>query len=159
MHAEKVLSMWEKVGDDTLGQLREQKRLEDETAKRLTPFYKSIKNPLVRSFIHRIILDTKKHSDMYQTLIDLNERALVGEIDRKRMTEELTTHIREESDMLNRAIDIGKSVKDENFKKMLERIVEDERRHHQILEELFGIIRKEGEDWNRYFYGIMKDYP
>lgn len=47
--------------------------------------------------------------------------------------------------MLNRVIEISKSIKDENFKKFIERIIEDERRHHQILEELFEIVQKEGE--------------
>jgi rubrerythrin len=56
------------------------------------------------------------------------------------MGKELTTHIKEESKMLNqaieisaRAIEISKSIKDEKFKWILERIVEDERNHHKIL--------------------------
>ena len=57
--------------------LKKQKAFEEETVKRLTPFYNSMKHPLVKSFIHRIILDTMKHSDMYQTLIDINERVLI----------------------------------------------------------------------------------
>lgn len=75
---------WDKVDEKTLEMLKEQKAFEDETVKRLTPLQKSLKNPLVRLFIHRIVLDTMRHSDTYQTLIDLNRRAVVGEIDRKK---------------------------------------------------------------------------
>jgi hypothetical protein len=77
------------------------------------------------------------------------------------MGKELTTHIKEESKMLNqaieisaRAIEISKSIKDEKFKWILERIVEDERNHHKILKELFEIIKKEAKDWDRYFYEL-----
>lgn len=149
------MGVWEKVDDKTLEMLKEQKAFEDETVKRLTPLYNSLKNPLTRLFIHRIILDTMEHSDLYETLIDLNIRAVVGDIDRKIMTEELATHVKEENKMLEKAVEISKAVKDENFKKVLEGIVEDERRHHQILQELYKIIEREGKDWNRYMYDMF----
>jgi len=147
--------MWEKVDDETLEILKQQKAFEDETAKKLGPLYTSATNPFVRIFIHRIILDTMKHSDIYQTLIELNQRVALGEIDRKKMSEELTTHIKNESIMLDKAKEISKAVKDENFRKILEHIIEDETQHHRILQNLFEIIRKEGEDWNRYLYDMF----
>jgi len=147
--------LWEKVDDETLEILKQQKAFEDETAKNLSPLYDSATNPFVRLFIHRIILDTMKHSDIYQTLIELNRRVALGEIDRKKMTEKLTAHIKNESKMLDKAMEISKAVKDENFRKILEYIIEDEIQHHRILQELFEIIKKEGVDWNRYLYDMF----
>ena len=146
---------WKKVDEETLKILEKQKAFEDETVKRLTPLYNSTKTPLVRFLVHRIILDTMKHSDTYQTLIDLNTRALVGETERKTMTEELTTHIKEENRMLKQAKKISESVEDRNFKQILEQIVEDERQHHKTLQQLFEILKKEAEDWNRYLYDMF----
>lgn len=146
---------WEKVDDKILDMLKEQKAFEDETVERLTPMYNSTRNPLVRFLVHRIILDTMKHSDTYQTLIDLNKRALIGEIERKTMTEELTTHIKEENKMLKQAKKISGSMEDKNFKQILEQIVEDERQHHGILQKLFEMLEKEAEDWNRYLYDMF----
>jgi ribonucleotide reductase beta subunit family protein with ferritin-like domain len=146
---------WEKIDEKTLRKLEEQKAFEDETAKKLNPLYNSVTNPFVKLFIHRVILDTMKHSDTYQTLIDINRRVVIGETDRKKMKEELTFHITNESEMLDKAAELSKSVKDENFRKILKRIVEDEKRHHQILHELFDIIRKEGEEWNKYMYDMF----
>lgn len=146
---------WDKLDYQTLEMLKEQKTLEDETAKRLTPLHSSLKNPLVKLFVHRIILDTKRHSDTYQTLIDLNRRAVVGEVDRKTMIEELTTHIQEENRMLKQAEEISGSLKDTNFKQILVQIVEDEKQHHKTLQKLFEILKKEGEDWNRYLYDMF----
>lgn len=149
------MGIWEKVDENTLELLKQQKAFEDKTAQKLNVLHDSTSNPLVRLFIHRIILDTMRHSDIYQTLIDLNRRALLGEIDRNLMTGELTTHIKEEGKMLDRAEEIHKSVKDTNYRKILERIIEDEKRHHKILKELYEILKREGEDWNRYLYDMM----
>jgi hypothetical protein len=117
--------------------------------------YNSLKNPLIRLFIHRIVLDTMRHSDTYQTLIELNKRAVVGDIDRKRMKEELTTHIKEENRMLKQAEKLSGSIEDRNFKQILEQIVEDERQHHKTLQRLSEILKKEGEDWNSYLYDMF----
>ena len=146
---------WKKIDEETLEILEKQKAFEDETVKRLTPLYNSTKNPLIRFLVHRIILDTMKHSDTYQALIDLNTRALVGETERKSITEELTTHIKEENRMLKQARNISESVEDKNFKQILEQIVEDEREHHKTLQQLFEILKKEAKDWNRYLYDMF----
>jgi len=146
---------WEKVDDKTLEMLKKQKAFEDETVKRLTPMYNSTKNTLVRFLIHRIVLDTMKHSDAYQALIDLNTRALVGETESETMKEELTIHIKEENRMLKQAENISQSVEDKNFKQVLEQIVDDEKRHHKTLQQLLEILRKEAEDWNRYLYDMF----
>jgi ribosomal protein L20 len=149
------LNVWKKVDDKSLEMLKEQKAFEDETAKRLIPLYNSVKNPFVRLFIHRIVLDTMKHSDTYQTLIDLNKRVVIGDVDRKTMAEELTTHIKEENRMLKQAEKISGTIEDKNFRQILEQIVEDERQHHKILQQLFEILKKEGLDWNRYLYDMF----
>lgn len=94
---------WLKMNREIIEKLKGQKVLEDEMAKRLTTFYDSTKNPLVKLFIHWIILDTMKHSEIYQTLIALNSGVIVGDIEKDRMTRELTTHVSEELEMLKRA--------------------------------------------------------
>ena len=153
------MSLWMKIDEETVKKLKEQRDFEEHTANRLGTLSDSVTNSAVKMFLQGIISDTTKHANMYQTLIDLNEKALLGKINREMMNKELNAHITEENKMLNRAIEISKSLDDVNFKALLERIVEDERRHHSLLKELYEIIKKEGEDWNRYFYEIMKDYP
>lgn len=145
---------------EIIEKLKEQKVLEDEMAKRLTTFYNSTENPLVKLFIHWIILDTKKHSDIYQTLIALNSGVIVGDIEKDRMTRELKTHISEELEMLKRGEEIGEEIKDRNTKKLFDIVIDDERRHHQILVELLNIIEKVDEmgreDWYRRLYEVAE---
>ena len=149
------MGIWKKLDDETLNMMKEQKAFEDETVEKLTPFYKSVQNPLVKHFLHRIILDTEKHSDTYQLLIDLNRRAVVGEVDRKEMSGELTHHIGNESRMMDNAAKIVYRIQDKSSKKILEEILNDERQHHKILQDLYEILEKEGEEWNRYLYGMF----
>jgi len=149
-----------KMKREIIEKLKEQKVLEDEMAKRLTTFYDSTKNPLVKLFIHWIILDTMKHSDIYQTVIALNSGVTVGDIEKDKMTMELRTHISEELEMLKRSEEIGAEIKDRNTKKLFDIVIDDERRHHQILVELLNIIEKvdemSREDWYRQLYNVTK---
>lgn len=145
---------------EIIEELKEQKVLEDEMAKRLTTFYNSTKNPLVKLFIHWIILDTIKHSEIYQTLIALDSGVIVGDIEKDRMKMELTAHISEELEMLKRSEEIGEQIEDSNTKKLFNIVIEDERRHHQILVDLLSIIEKvdemSREDWYRQLYNVIK---
>ncbi|UCE44292.1 MAG: hypothetical protein JSV57_02050, partial [Candidatus Bathyarchaeota archaeon] len=77
------------------------------------------------------------------------------DVDRKKMAEELTTHIKEENRMLKQAERLSGSIRDRNFKQILEQIVEDERQHHKTLQRLFEILKKEGEEWTRYLYDMF----
>ena len=120
--------------------LKEQKILEDEVAKRLKTFYNSTTNPLVKLFIHWIILDTMKHSEIYQTLITLDSGIIVGDIEKDRMAKELTNHVSKEKEMLKKSEEIGAQIEDRRTKELYEIIINDEKRHHQILVDLLWII-------------------
>jgi rubrerythrin len=76
------------------------------------------------------------------------------------MTMELRTHISEELEMLKRGEEIGVEIKDRNTKKLFDIVIDDERRHHQILVELLNIIEKvdemSREDWYRQLYNVTK---
>ena len=116
---------WEVLDENTLSKIKKQKDFEDETAKKLTPLYESAKNPIIKLYIHSIILDTMRHSDTYQMLIDLNDRAQMGEESTNLGEKELKNHITEEAKMLAQTGQISKSVKDKRIKQILSGILED----------------------------------
>lgn len=149
---------WEKVDKRTIARLKEQKAFEDRVAKGLAFWQDSFKNPFVRLVIHRIILDTMRHSDTYQMLIDLNEGAFIGEASRAAMAAEVAAHIKEESRMLEQAKRIGQSIKEKRFKRILTQIIEDERKHHETLQDLSDMLRKEAAEWSRYLYKMYTDF-
>jgi len=150
---------WEVLDESTLSKIKEQKFFEDETSKKLMPLYESAKNPIIKLYIHSIILDTMRHSDTYQMLMDLNERAQVGEESAKLGEQELKSHIVEEAKMLAQTEQISKAVKDKRIKQILLSILEDEQKHHRVLNELMKILKKESKEWDAYLYDLMTGFP
>jgi len=153
-----VLS-WEILDENTLSKIKKQKDFEDQTAKKLTPLYESAKNPLIKLFIHGIIFDTMRHSDIYQMLIDLNSSAQIGKESEDIGEEELASHIKEEARMLKQTKDISEVVKDKKIKQLILNILEDEKKHHRVLNELLEILKKESTEWNAYLYDLITGFP
>lgn len=153
-----VLS-WEKLDENMLNKIRQQKDFEDQTAKKLTPLYESAQNPIIKLFIHKIILDTMKHSDTYQMLLDLNSNALIGRESTEIGEKELVSHITEEARMMKQAQDISEVAKDKNVKQLILKILDDEKRHHRDLKELLDILKKESAEWDAYLYDLITGFP
>jgi hypothetical protein len=110
---------WKILDEDALSKIKKQKEFEDQTAKKLTPMYESAKNPIIKLFIHSIILDAMRHSDTYQMLIDLNSSALIGDESKAIGQKELAIHIEEEAQMLKQAKDISEILVDKKIKQLI----------------------------------------
>jgi rubrerythrin len=146
---------WEILDQNSLNKIKQQKDFEDQTVKKLTPLYESAKNPVIKLFIHTIILDTMRHSDTYQMLIDLNASAQMGKESEQLGENELTGHIKEEAKMMEQAKNISETIKDEKIRKLILNILEDEKKHHRILTELLEILKKEATEWDAYLYDLI----
>lgn len=150
---------WKILEEDALNKIKKQKDFEDQTAKKLTPMYESAKNPIIKLFIHSLILDTMKHSDTYQMLLDLNSSAQMGDESKNIGQKELAMHIKEEAQMLKQAKDISDVVKDKKIKQLVLNILEDEKKHHRILKEVLEILNKESKEWDAYLYDLITGFP
>jgi len=130
--------------------LRDQMALEKRTAEVLSSTAQKAKNSVVKLFIDRLVLDSLKHADMLQALIDLNAGTLVTVVDKEDMKASLEKHVEEEKEMLKRLETILERVEDPKAKSLLKQIAEDERRHHRILDEVTRIVGWRGatdEQW------------
>ena len=58
------------------------------------------------------------------------------------MTKELTLHINEEANMLEKSEEMVEQVEDQNIKELLKTIIDDENRHHEILVDLLWIVER-----------------
>jgi rubrerythrin len=150
---------WKILEEDALNKIKKQKDFEDQTAKKLTPLYESTKNPIIKLFIHSIILDTMRHSDTYQMLIDLNSSAQMGDESKDIGQKELSIHIKEEAQMLKQAKDISELVKDKKIKRLVLNILEDEQKHHRVLKDVLEILNKESKEWDAYLYDLITGFP
>ena len=89
--------------------------------------YESAKNPVIKLFIHSLILDTMRHSDTYQMLLDLNSSAQMGDESKDIGQKELTMHIKEEAQMLKQTKEISEVVKDKKIKQIILNILNNKR--------------------------------
>jgi hypothetical protein len=150
---------WKILEEDALNKIKEQKEFEDQTAKKLTPLYESAVNPIIKLFIHSLILDTMRHSDTYQMLLDLNSSAQMGDESKDIGQKELTIHIKEEAQMLKQTKEISEVVKDKKIKQLILNILEDEQKHHRVLKEVLEILNKESKEWDAYLYDLITGLP
>jgi hypothetical protein len=157
--SEAIYLSWEILDQTALSKIKSQKDFEDQTAKKLTPLYETAQNPVIKLFIHSIILDTMRHSDTYQMLIDLNSSAQMGKESKDIGQNELTIHIKEEAKMLKQAKDISEVVKDKKIKQLILNILDDEKKHHRVLTELLEILNKEATEWDAYLYDLITGFP
>ena len=156
---EVIYLSWEILDENSLRKIKQQKDFEDQTVKKLTPLYESAQNPVIKLFIHSIILDTMRHSDTYQMLIDLNSTAVIGKESQDIGEKELKSHIAEEATMLKQAKDISEVVKDKKIKQLVLNILEDEKKHHRVLTDLLEILKKEAAEWDAYLYDLITGFP
>ena len=157
--SEGIYLSWKILDEDALSKIKAQKEFEDLTAKKLTPLYESAKNPVIKLFIHSLILDTMRHSDTYQMLIDLNSSAQIGQESKDIGQKELVIHIKEEAQMLKQTKDISEVVKDKKIKQLILNILEEEKKHHRVLKELLEILNKESTEWDAYLYDLITGFP
>jgi hypothetical protein len=157
--SEATVLSWEILDESTLNRIKQQKDFEDKTAKKLTPLYESAKNPVMKLFLHSIILDTMRHSDTYQMLIDLNASAVMGKESQDLGQTELAVHIKEEAKMLKQAKEISEIVKDKKIKQIVLNILEDEKKHHRVLTRLLEILKTEATEWDAYLYDLITGFP
>lgn len=150
---------WEKFDENTLNKIKRQKEFEEQTAKKLTALSESAQNPLIKALLHSIVLDTTKHAETYQMLIDLNSSALLGKENKGLGKEAVAAHLKEEAFMLKQAQEISEAVKDKNIKQVILNILEDEEKHHRVLQQLLSMFEKEAEEWDAYFYDLMTGFP
>lgn len=144
------------VSDELLDLLKRQQALERETVGSLTPLVQSTKNSVIRLFLNQLVLDSMKHVDVLQAIMDLDAGAVVSDIDKHRMNRGLNKHIKGEEAMLRNLESIMGKVEDEKMKFMLKGMASDERRHHKILEHLMKVIETieniRDEDWWDLYY-------
>jgi rubrerythrin len=150
---------WEKFDEDTLNKIKKQLEFEEKTAKKLTALSEAAQNQLIKALLHSIVLDTTKHAETYRMLLDLNEKAVMGKESKGLGKAEIATHLREEALMLKQAKEISKAVKDENIKQVVENILEDEKKHHRVLQQLLGMFEKESKEWDAYLYDLITGFP
>ena len=142
--------------DELLGLLKEQLALERETIASMDEQVRRTKNRIIRLLLHGIVLDSMKHIDMLETMIDLLTGSVVPETEKDELGKELNRHVQIEKDSLDRLEGVIRKTEDKGVRFLLQNIASDERRHHTVLDQIISTLAI-GEnitdmDWWDYLY-------
>ncbi len=139
--------------DELVGFLRKQVNVENEIVNSVNRALGEIGNPAVKGVLKGISLDSMKHAEMYDAAINLLTSVLPAltqeNLDKQR--ELVKKHIRMEAELIQKINKTIPSIENKKVKLLLNAILTDEKRHHQLLKEVLEIlVRGETiteEDW------------
>jgi rubrerythrin len=119
-------------------QIKIEKTIVDSVAEGLV----DINNPTVKGVLKGISLDSMKHAEMYSSAINLLtsvSQALTEEnLDKQR--ELVEKHIRLEAEIIKKLRKVIPSVQNKKVKLLLNAILFDEIRHHELLKKVLDIL-------------------
>jgi rubrerythrin len=142
--------------------LKDQVRVENRIVEALNKSLPEIENPTVKGVLKGISLDSVKHAEMYSSAVRLMttvSKALTQEnLDKQK--DLLEKHIQTEAELIQKIIKKMPLVKDEKVKLLLAAILEDEKRHHELLKQVLEILVKGETITEQDWWDILwKDVP
>jgi bacterioferritin (cytochrome b1) len=122
--------------------MKEQIKVENKIVQSLNSSLVDIGNPAVKGVLKGISLDSVKHAEMYSsavTLLTTVSKALTQEnLDKQKDLVE--KHIQMEAELIEKISKMLPSVKDNKVKLLLNAILADEKRHHELLKKVLEIL-------------------
>jgi ribonucleotide reductase beta subunit family protein with ferritin-like domain len=116
--------------------------VENEIVRSLNNSLGDIKNPTVKGILKGISLDSVKHAEMYASAVMLMttvSQALTQEhLDKQKDLVE--KHIRMEAELIEKIGKVLPTVANEKVKLLLNAILMDEKRHHELLKNVLEIV-------------------
>lgn len=130
--------------DELVRLLKKQIDIENDHVRRLDALQKMVNSAAAQILLYEMQLDSQKHASILggilkvlkgvppsETLWDYRIDSYVDELAVKK---ELENHMKMEIDVLNHVEEEVKQTKDDGLKLLLQNIIEDEKKHHKILE-------------------------
>jgi rubrerythrin len=122
--------------------LRKQIKIEQEIVSSLNKSVVAIMNPTVKGVLKGISLDSVKHAEMYDSAVKLLTSvppALTQEnLDTQK--ELVERHIQMEAELIEKIGKVLPSVENKKVKLLLNAILMDEKRHHELLKDILEIL-------------------
>ncbi len=128
--------------DELVALFKNQIKIEKTIVESVAEGLVDINNPAVKGVLKGISLDSTKHAEMYSSAINLLtsvSQALTEEnLDKQR--ELVEKHIRLEAKIIKKLHEVIPSVQNKKVKLLLNAILSDEIRHHDLLKKVLDIL-------------------
>jgi len=137
------VSLVKSEGKDLVGFFREQIKLEDQIVESAHKVVRDLKNTVVISVLKGIAFDSQKHADIYkaaENIVSVAQAMSEGEMDK--ISKAVTWHINAEEKLIDRLNETLKRTFDPKIKFLLESVLADEKRHHELLKKILETIVK-----------------
>jgi rubrerythrin len=146
---------------DIVSFFREQVKLENQIVESAQNAVKDLKNTVVASVLKGIAFDSAKHADIYkaaESIVSVGQAMSENEL--SKISEVVSWHINAEEKLIGRLNEIITKTFNEKIKFLLEGILADEKRHHELLKKIMETIVK-GETITRdeWWEIIWRDVP
>lgn len=139
--------------DDLTSFLEEQIAIEKKIVKSLKDSLGEMRNPAVKGVLKGISLDSVKHAEMYASALNLltSVPPALSQEHLDKQKELVENHIRMEAELIRKISSKLPSITENKVKLLLNAILTDEKRHHELLKKVLEIlVRGETiteEDW------------
>jgi rubrerythrin len=142
--------------------LKEQKKLELGHVEVLSESIKDLSHPMAKVILEAIIQDSRKHAAIAQALIDVGAGEIPTKMDMDmgpavNLHQNIKLHVRVEQDMIKMLGEIDNLVKDDRVKAFIHYLIDEEKRHHQLLNELSNLIDRDSVSIDEYV-GLFQKY-
>jgi len=141
--------------------MKKQIGIENEIVNSLNSALVNVQNPSVRGILKGISLDSVKHAELYASAVKLltsTSQALKQEhLDEQRKLVE--KHIALEAELIEKLSKVVPSIESSKVRLLLEAILSDEKRHHELLKAVLEIIVRgetitEDDWWDVLWKGV-----
>ncbi|RLG54330.1 MAG: ferritin-like domain-containing protein [Thermoproteota archaeon] len=129
-------------GQELISFLKKQIDLENMIVEEGKKSVKGVENVLVRELIRGIALDSMKHANMLEAMVALisGAKVFLTEKESERIGGQIKRHIELEKQAIETYSTLLEHIKDERTRLLVDYILKDERRHHELLRKIDKII-------------------
>ena len=122
--------------------LKNQVALEERIVRMAQKSVKDTKNQLVKNLIQAIAIDSNKHVLMLNAILARVESKtpFIEETKRDELGKDIQTHIELEAEAINTYKELIPEMEDPGSKQVIQYILEDEKRHHKLLTQLYQLV-------------------
>ena len=119
-------------------QIKIEKTIVDSVNKNLS----ELENPVIKSVLRGISLDSEKHAEMYDGAVSLLTKVsqALSQEQFEKQKKLVKKHIRIETELIEKISNVISNIDNENVKFLLNTILADEKRHHELLQKILETL-------------------
>ena len=113
---------------------------ERETVNHLSQTINKIKNNVIKILMQILLIDSLKHEKILQIVLSILKTPKLESSEISEVAQHLKEHIEEEKAMMENFENLVDKVEDQRIRFLLENIITDEKRHHNIVKRITELV-------------------